>query len=242
MSGWAAAGLVGLGALVLLTGCESNKAKSARLAKQGEQAFTQKGVVVTRQNPDVEVVSTQALQDGNGAAAVVALRNRSRRALANLPVSIDVRDRGGKSVFKNDDPGLEPSLVTASLLAPGEQLLWVNDQVSPAGKVRSVDAKVGTSDAKPPARRPRIDLSTPRLEEDSVSGVLIESHAMNRSRILQRDLIIHAFARQGGRIVAAGRAQIERLRPARRARFEVFFIGDPRGAQITLSAPPTTFK
>ena len=108
MSGWAAAGLVGLGALVLLTGRESNKAKSARLAKQGEQAFTQKGVVVTRQNPDVEVVSTQALQDGNGAAAVVALRNRSRRALANLPVSIDVRDRGARASSRTTIPVSSP--------------------------------------------------------------------------------------------------------------------------------------
>jgi hypothetical protein len=64
--------------------------------------------------------------------------------------------------------------------------------------------------------------------------------AANRSKVDQRKLVITAVARRAGRIVAAGRAQIPRLKPGKRARFQIFFIGDPRGAHLDLEAPPST--
>ena len=64
---------------------------------------------------------------------------------------------------------------------------------------------------------------------------------VNRSKVLQRDIVVFAVARRGKRVVAAGRAAVERLKPGARATFQVFFIGDPRGARLTLAAPPTSF-
>ncbi len=48
-------------------------------------------------------------------------------------------------------------------------------------------------------------------------------------------------ARRGGRIVAAGRAIVPLVKPGKKAKFNLFFIGNPKGARVTLSAPPTTF-
>lgn len=242
MSPWLPAAVLALAALALLTGCESSKTKSARLAKDAQAIATRRGIVVKRQNPDVKILDTAVIEDENGAAAVVAMRNVSSRPLVGLPVSIDVKGRGGKSVFRNDQPGLAPGLARAALLPAGGELEWVHDQLVPTARARSVDAKVGAPAARPPASAPRVTLSAARIQDDPVSGVSAEATATNRSKILQREIVIHAVARRGGRIVAAGRAQIKRLRPGRRTRFEVFFIGDPKRAEVTLSAPPTTLE
>ena len=126
-----------------LAACESTQDKNAKLAKGGATPFKEKGLTVTRRSTAVNVASTAVLTDSNGTAAVVALKNRSKRAVAGVPVAIDVTDAGGHSVFKNDAPGLEPSLTTAALLRPGEELMWVDDQVQPAGTAKKVKASIG---------------------------------------------------------------------------------------------------
>jgi hypothetical protein len=224
----------------LLTSCESTQDKSASLAKQGgARSAGQKGVVVTRQSSMVKVLSTAVVQDENGTAAIVTIRNATRRPLANLPISIDVRGRDGKSAFKNDDPGLEPSLVTAPLLGPGTRMLWVNDQVPLTEGARSVRAKVGDPRARSPKKVPRIAVGRPSLSEDPVSGIAARGFVTNRSRVEQRKLVVSAVAQRGRKVVAAGRAQIKRLQPDKRARYTIFFIGNPRGAKLEVAAPPT---
>jgi hypothetical protein len=226
---------------LVLAACESTQDKSARLEKEGGGALREKGVVVTRQNPDVKVVSTGAVQDENGTAVVVRVRNTGRRALAQVPITVDVRDRGRRTLFRNDEPGLEPTLVRAPLLLPGKEFAWVNDQVTAADAPGDVRAKVGTGPAVN-GGVPRVTLSRPRLEQDPVSGVAATGFAANRSKIEQRKLVVFAVATKGARVVAAGRGQISRLKAGKRARYTVFFIGNPSGARIAVSAPPTRLR
>jgi hypothetical protein len=50
-------------------------------------------------------------------------------------------------------------------------------------------------------------------------------------------------AREGGRIVAVGRGVIDRLKTdGKPVNFHIFFIGDPKGADLTVVAPPTTLE
>jgi hypothetical protein len=231
--------LLAISAAVVTAGCESTQDKSARLARAGGAVLDEKGVVVRHQSSKVKVLSTDVLHDQNGTAAVVEMRNVSKDALVQVPVSIDVRGAGGKSLFRNNQPGLETALTHAPVLAPGERFSWVNDQIDSGGRPRAVKAKVG--EARPAGKRqvPDIVLSRPQLETDPVSGTAAVGFAANRSQIEQRDLVIFAVARKGGKIVAAGRGQIRRVRPGKRSRFQIFFIGNPRGATLELAAPPT---
>lgn len=231
-----------LGLALLVSACDSTQDKADRLSKDGGEAFTQEGLQVTRRNPDVEVVSTAVLQDANGGAAVVTMRNRSKRGMVRVPVAIDVRGTGRESVFRNDAPGLEPSLVEAPLVPPGGEFTWVNDQVVAAERPRAVKARIGPARGAAPARPPRIVVSRPRLESDSVSGVAAVGKVMNRSKVEQRKLVIYAVARRGGRVVAAGRGQIMRVKAGRRAGYRIFFIGNPKGARLSLEAPPTVLN
>ena len=62
----------------------------------------------------------------------------------------------------------------------------------------------------------------------------------NRSRISQHELVIFAVARRGGTVLAAGRAVVPELAADASARFQVFWVGDPRGGSVQVLAPPTT--
>jgi hypothetical protein len=58
--------------------------------------------------------------------------------------------------------------------------------------------------------------------------------------VTQLELVVYAVARRGGRIAAAGRAIVPQAPAGASTPFQVFFIGDPKGAQLSLTAPPTT--
>ncbi|HKG39226.1 MAG TPA: hypothetical protein VKB25_09585 [Conexibacter sp.] len=227
----------------LLSGCESTQAKSARLEREGAQQLVgERGLVVRAQNRDVRAVATSVLQDQNGTAVVVVLRNRSPRPFGRVPVAIDVRGRGGRSVYRNDAPGLDPSLVEATGVPASGELVWVNDQVTPAGKPKAASARVGAERGDAPRELPQIDLTRPRLIQDRVTGVEAVGRVKNRSDVEQRRLVVSCVARRGDKVVAAGRAIVPRLAPGKSASFHVFFIGDPRGARLTVAAPPTVIE
>jgi hypothetical protein len=234
--------IVALVALAALAGCESSQDKSARLAKQGGKAFTRKGLDVKRLNPNVKVVSATVLQDRNGAATVVELRNTAPTALVNVPVSIDVLAANRKTVFKNDAAGLEPSLVSAPVLSPNADLAWVNDQVTPTAPAKSVDVKIGPAPGKAPAKLPQLDVGAPTLKNDPISGMVASGAVTNRSQIEQTALIIYCVARRGTKVVAAGRSEIQRLKPGKKLFYHVYFIGDPSGARLSVAAPPTVLQ
>jgi hypothetical protein len=232
-----------LALMPLLSGCESTQAKSARLERAGAgQLLGERGLVVRAQNRDVRAVSTSVLQDENGAAVVVVLRNRSPRPLGRVPVAIDVSGAGGRSVYRNDAPGLDPSLVEATGVPANGELVWVNDQVTPTGTPKRVEARIGAEQGNDPRELPRIELTQPRLIEDRVTGVEAVGRVTNRSDVEQRRLVVSCVAQRGDRVVAAGRAIVARLAPGKSASFHVFFIGDPRGARMTVAAPPTVIE
>jgi hypothetical protein len=229
---------------ILVAGCESSQDKSARLAKNGSKAFTQKGLDVKHQNPNVKVTATTVLQDKNGAATVVVLHNSAPTLQVNVPISIDVLGPGRKSVFKNDAPGLEPSLVSAPLIQPKGDFIWVNDQVTANGRpVTTVVAKIGRGPDRPPSGKlPQLAVSPPKMKNDPVSGVEAYGTVTNNSKVEQRQLIVYCVAIRGNKVVAAGRSGIARLVPGKKKQYHVYFIGNPAGARLSLTAPPTVLQ
>jgi hypothetical protein len=228
---------------VFAAGCESSQDKSARLSKNGSKAFEAKGLDVKHENADVRVTATTVLQDKNGAATVVVLHNSAPTFQANVPISIDVLGRGKKTVFKNDSPGLEPSLVAAPLIGPKGDFIWVNDQVTATGPATSVAVKVGRAPGRPPsAKPPQLDVSPPKLKNDPVSGMEAAGTVTNKSKVEQRQLIVYCVAIRGTKVVAAGRSGIARLQPGKKKPYHVYFIGNPAGARLSLSAPPTVLQ
>lgn len=223
----------------LAAGCESTREKAAKVAQEGSDAFEQQGLEVTEAAKDVEVGETAVVSDENGTAVVVELTARGSRPLTAVPVAITVTDKAGEPVFKNDVAGLQQSLVEASVLEPGKPLLWVNDQVLATGTPAEVEAVPGKG--KPVTEDvPQLEVGEPELREDPEAGVAAVGEVRNTSDVDQPELTLFGVATKGGEVVAAGRGAIPVVKAGGKARYQVLFIGDPRGAKVTIAAPPTT--
>ena len=227
-------------AALALAGCESTQAQEREARARGPaRPSTRQGLVIGEQAKEIKVEGTTMLQDANGAATVVELRNESAGSLVGLPVSVQVLDKAAKPLYANDAPGLDSSLVSVASLAAGAELAWVNDQVTIATPGESVVAKIGAGAKPGPARLPQLEVTGLEAEADASGEQAITGDVANRSQVEQRRLVVYVIARRGDKVVAAGRAIVERLAPGKSAHFSVFPIGDPNGAELSAAAPPT---
>jgi hypothetical protein len=223
-----------------LSACETTQETSKRLSKNAGTLLTVKGLSVTRQNADVKVVSKTVLHDENGVAAVVAVRNTGP-AQAEVPVAISLSDKQGHELYTNSTPGLDPSLTSMPVIARGERTFWVNNQIQAASAPGKLAARVGVTKAPAPASLPKIDLAKLHYGTD-VSGLFARGVVTNHSKFPQTRLVVSCVSRRGTKIIAAGRAIVDKLQPAptpKPVTFRVYFIGDPKGGTLSCAAPPT---
>lgn len=224
---------------VAVAGCQSTQSKSAEIAAELGPVKERKGLKITKESKDVKVLDTTLLSAGRENAVVVEVKNETDQTLTDIPIAINVLDAKGKSVFKNDLPGLERALNHIPILKPGETLDWVNNQVLAIGKPDSVKVEVGADAVPLSTPIPDIEVSEPKLENDSVTGLNAAGTATNKSGERQERLLLYGVAKQGDKVVAAGRAAIEKMNPDRNRAYHIFFVGDPEGADIEVSYFPT---
>jgi hypothetical protein len=219
-----------------LTGCETTAEKSAKLEKRAKRITLtqQKGLSISHPSVLVKVVETAVVHSSEGTAAVITLHNSSAKPLRALPIAITVKDAKGASLYTNSTPGLSSTLVSVGLLPAHGELTWIDDQVQTTGVAAGASAVVGEGGTVS-AQLPDISVQGASVQEGSAEGTVV-----NHSAVAQRELVVYAVARRGGRIVAAGRAVLASVPANASTRFQVFFIGDPRGAQLQVSAPATT--
>jgi hypothetical protein len=224
---------------VAVAGCESTQAKSARIIESLGPVKEEKGLEIDEESKDVEVLDTSLFTDKNGTAVVVQVKNESSETLVDIPIAINVLDAKGKSVYKNNIPGLEPALAAIPMLEPGETLDWVNNQVLPIGEPKEVEVEIGDDASKLEAEVPDVEVGEPELEQDPVSGINAAGSAINHTDERLERLLIYGVARVDGEIVAAGRAALENMNPERERVYHIYFIGDPEGADVSISSFPT---
>jgi hypothetical protein len=226
--------------VVALAGCESTQTKSARLERAAKSAKKEKGLQVKQAASEIAIEKSTLLQDGNGGVAtVVEMRNQSAASLVALPIAVNVRDAAGKSVYSNDAPGLDASLVSVPALAAGENLFWVNDQVTVSAPGKDVEAKVGVGGKPGPATLPQMEITGLKATQDAAGSLSVVGDVTNRSQVAQKRLVVFVVGRKAGKIVSAGRAIVDQLAPGKTTHFSAFPIGDPQGAELSASAPPT---
>ena len=226
-----------------LTACESTQDKAKEVqAENARLLASEHGISVKKPFKDVKVLGTTLLRDQYGDAVVVEVRNESKQTLVNMPILIDLRDAKGKSVYRNDLPGLDPALTHIPLLRPGESFDWVNDQLSPSGIPKTAKVRVGPPRGTAPKQLPEIEVG-PAKTEDNPSGILARGKITNKSQIDQLKLVVYAVARSGGQVVAAGRGQFKNLKAGGNpGDYNIFFIGDPGGGEVTVTAPPSVMQ
>jgi hypothetical protein len=233
--------VVGL-AVLALAGCETTAEKSALLAKKFHRVtISQRGLQITHASRTVKVLDATLVHDANGTAAVITLRNNGAKALRELPIALTLKGPSGRVVFQNNGPGLDPSLTSMPLLLAHQTSVWVDDQLPGNTFPASVTAVVGEA----PISRgspPRLRIVGQRLAEDPTEGASVQGTLINNSPVTQQDLVVAALARRAGKVVAAGRALLSSVPANSSSAFQVFLIGDPSGAKLELSAPPSSLR
>jgi hypothetical protein len=232
---------IGLAALAL-AGCETTAERSAALAKSFHRVkLSRQGLSITRPSRVVKVLDATLVHDANGTAAVVTLRNEGTQALHQVSIAITLKDSGGKTIFENNTPGLDPSLTSTPLLLPHRTAIWVDDQLPTSAFPATITALVGEAPTTD-ATAPRMDIQSAHLVEDPANGSGVQGTIDNHSPTAQQNLVIYAVARHGGKVVAAGRAVLAGLAGNATSPFQIYLIGSPAGAKLELSAPPSTLN
>jgi len=235
---WAALAL----AAVALTGCETSAEKSAKLEKAALKdlpTHTANGLKIAHPSAVLKVTSTAVIHDAEGTAAVVTLRNDSAEAQQAVPLEITVHGAGGSSLATNTATGLAGSLTTVSYIAAHGTTTWIDDQVQVSETPTSVTAEAGEGK---PAHGPAPTITLRRgAVTDEAGGTEVKGTAVNDSAVKQRELVVYAVAADAGHVVGAGRAVLAELPAGASAPFSILLIGPASsGAEILLSAPPTT--
>ena len=227
---------------LVLCGCESTQERSAEEQHQAKHdVLAAQSAAVTKESPSVQVLQSTLIHSSSGTAVVVALRNTSAHTLENAPIEVTVRDAHGSVLYQNNASGLEPSLSTVSLLSPGRETIWIDDQVTASGVPASASALVGEG-KQASGSIPRLSISGTHQSAEAGAETTLSGSVTNHSQTAQQNLVVYAVARRGVKIVAAGRAVLPEV-PAQGTNisFQIYFVGDPSGAQIQTSAPASTF-
>jgi hypothetical protein len=237
-------------AALVLAGCESSQEKNAQLekaAKRVEAAAVAKGAAaerarrITHPSTKIAVTGVTLLHSSEGLATVVTLRNHSNTAVREVPVKVTVTDSQGKQLYTNATPGQAAPLVSVALIPAHGTFEWIDDQIPPQSSATGASAIVGEAPAAP-GKAPALHAQGVHAIEDPSSGPGAEGQIVNSSAVTQRELVVYAVARRGGKIVAAGRAVVPEAAAGGSTRFQLFFIGEPRGAQIAVSVPPSVLQ
>jgi hypothetical protein len=225
---------------VSLAGCETTAEKSAKLEKVAKRIAPaqQQGLSIEHVSKIVKVQSATLVHGTEGTAVVLRLHNSSAKAIREVPISISLKDAHGATVYTNATPGLAKTLTSLALLPAHGDGVWIDDQI-PGTSAKSLTTKVGEG-ATVSGATPRLTISETQLTKDPSGAATVEGTIKNSSSTAQSELIVYALASDGGHVVvAAGRAVLASLAPGASAPFQAFFVGNPAGAHLQLSAPPT---
>lgn len=232
---WAlgAATLVFVGAA--LSGCATTQDANKRASIQADRTLaSRKALELHGTDRDVQVVSTTVINGKEGSAVVAVLRNRGSRPVNDLP--IEVGPEGGDPV--NARPNVPYFQSHAPAIPPGEEATWVYVSKDPLGSNRAF-VRVGAHPTPPLSTADHVSELDAGGQGD---GSSVKADVTNDTGVPQYDLDVYAVARKGGRLVAAGRANLEHLGVTDRAHLTLPVIGDAKGARIQIFAPQTLFQ
>ncbi len=240
-----AAALAGAAAVLALglAACETTQDTSKRLSKQGKALLKGRTLTVATANPDIKVTSSGVLQDPNGTAAVVELKNTGGTQ-ADVPVLISVSGAKGSSSTRTPPPASIRRSCSSPRSRRGQSEIWVNDQVTATGKPQGLKATIGLAKAKAPATLPQMTITKLAFGSD-VSGVYARGVITNTSKVAQKRLVIACVST--ARHDAQGRGPRDRRQPRAGADAEADHLPrllhrQPQGRdKLACSAPPTVF-
>jgi hypothetical protein len=226
---------------VTASACQSTEQESARIGREGTQAAAATGALKLGAASRTVAVSDVTLLSSAGRTALAAkLTASSAAAQSQVPILVTVTGKGGKVLFSNGSGGAEASLQHVGLLVPHQSAWWVDDQVLVNQTGGTAKVSVGTGVKAPSGPLPT--LSTSGVHTSSQAGIsVVSGNLLNGSARPQSKVPVYVVALRGASVVAAGRAVVGSLagHVGASAPFQVFLVGNPAGATLSISAVPS---
>jgi hypothetical protein len=230
----AAVALVALATAV--SGCATTQDANKRASIVADRTLaSRKALQLGGAEPGVHVVRTSVVSGKSGSAIVVVLRNDTDASVNDLPIEVGQNGSGPL----NARPNVPYFQSHAPAIPAGEQATWVyvtKDKLGSGG----VYARVGKAAAvaNHTGDLPELDTSG----SAGSGGDTARADVSNSSGVPQYGLDVYAVAQKGGHYVAAGRASLLHLGVDQDAHLTVPLVGDAKGSQIHIYAPPTVFQ
>jgi hypothetical protein len=242
---------VALAAAAAVAGCSTTQQEAARLQLNSARIrASQLPTRVTAPGQAVRVTQVARIVTGGRTAFVVRVLNPGAKPVSDLPISVGVRVGGKRPVYVNTQSPEEFSYFDAHLpLVPaGGTVTWVYTTTRRLPSRARPFAVVGGA----PSARARWTTPLPVIRAHAVpaggaANVAAGAGALtvvvrNLSTVPQYQLQVYAFARRGGRYVAAGDFTVTHLGSRATRTLRLGVLGPLDHARLQLEAPPTIFQ
>lgn len=222
--------------------CETTQDKAARLAVSSDRKSDRRPIEIHRVDRQVKVVRASLVRGSGGAAVAVTLRNAGSTPVNDLPILVGVRTATGGDQPLNGDGHVPYFQAHAPAIAPGQETTWVFTTEDDLASAQSAYAKVGTPSPTPVTTASRVPALSAHADSPAAGKDTVEATVSNDTGLPQYDVAVYAWADKGGHLVAAGQAQIPDLNEGDTSTVKVALVGDPKGADVHVAAPPTIFQ
>ncbi len=224
-------------AAAVAAGCESTFDKAARRERAQAAAIAAPKLSIKATDAVTPKVVKILVGEDDTAAVVVELDSKDpKQGLLWAPIDVKLLDASGAVVAETNVEGADPAIVHVPFVPPGGRSFYVNDLLSPSATPVSATVTLGGTPVAIPAGADVVR-ATAHYLDDPDYGAMFEGTVTNTAKVRQEQLIVQVVARRGGAIVAAGTSIVKGLEPGASEPFQGLFIGDPRGARLTVSAP-----
>jgi hypothetical protein len=233
-----------------VSGCSTTQDEAARLQLNSARIrAAEVRTVVHTAGARLRVSRLSAISDSRGTAFVVHVRNAGDRAIADLPISIGVREPRRGRVYLNATSSQELSYFGSHLptVAAGQSLTWIYTTPHAIGRRARPFALVG--DRPDPAVTRAGEGTSPVIRARTLSttsagggGSRLRISLHNTSSVPQYQLQVYAVGLRGRRAVAAGELTVPHLGSHRTESLTLPIIGPLAHVRLELAAVATIFR
>lgn len=232
---------VALMAATALAGCTTTQHEAQR--ERLDSARQRAALKVTRvvvSNPSVTATSIGEVREGRRTAWIVTVHNAGRRAVTDLPISLGYVAPGGADVYLNSAADLNYFEAHLPAIRAGRALTWVftTDRKVPI-RARTF-ARVGRRPSAP-AQLTEMNVRIGARYRLDPGGRSLHVRLVNPTGVPQYQLQVYAYAKRGGRYVAAATKTIAELGAGSSRTLRLLLVGVDNH-EIRLQAVPTVLQ
>jgi hypothetical protein len=181
------------------------------------------------------------VSNGRQTGFIVTVRDDTRRALADLPISVGYRTSTGRRVYLNSSAGLHYFQAHRPVVGAGKTLIWVYTTARAMPSGARPFALVGDRPS-PPALLTETNVRIAVEYKYGSDSRSVTVHLQNPTSVPQYQLQVYAHVRDGARYVAAGNMTVAELGAGSKQTVTLPLVGQAGAGALEVTAIPTILQ